>query len=270
MEIFADENILSLYRDCSHLESLRIPEASDSLIIVPGHALLRSTTVIDSNFNPTDISFWSLNEFQSADELSLILGHIRTGVSKLFEIPTSVLCFSGACTRHDGIGWTEGLSYYAVARHCCWWVDSTDLSLSDVDSRVFVDAYALDSFGNMWIPIYSFYLVHPKHVFPLRVIVVNYEFKRALYERHAQFLNVPHFEYIGLANPHNLDLCRVQEKISHLIRAYEADPYGENPGSEIYCKLQQRNVLHISYPYGSSRELVEYCRSSYAQSARSV
>jgi hypothetical protein len=256
---------MSVHPDWNHIETLTIQPGSDTLILVPCHALFKSETNVKSpEFDPMLNKSWSLNEFQDQDEVRLMIEHIRVGVLSCARIQNSILVFSGGCTRVEGEGWTEGASYYAVADFYDWWMAETKLPLHEIKARAFVDVFAFDSMDNLWMSIRLFQLAHPRKEVPKKVIVINYTFKKKMYELHAKILGIPEFEFIGLDDPANVaNDTQATERINQTIENYKRDPFVEDVTSFVCKKKIKRNVFGINYPYGHPKDVVEAYKKQF-------
>jgi hypothetical protein len=248
---------MKVHPDWNKIETLTIHPDCDTLVIVPGHALFKSSTKTDqAGFDPFNVAFWSLNEFQDVYELRLLIEHIHMGVLTTARIPHSIVVFSGGCSRKEAEGWTEGSSYYEVADYFDWWQSESGVPLYLMKAKTFVDVYAFDSMDNLWMSIKLFQMAHPRKEVPKRVIVVGYAFKKRRFEMHAQVLGIPVFEYMGMEDPVNFSVDPgAVAREEGIIACYHDDPFAEDFNSVVGKKKMKRNFLGEDYPYGTAREV---------------
>jgi len=256
---------MSVHPDWAHIETLSLNPSVNTLIIVPGHALFfRDTEINSPEFNPTDVRFWSLNEFQDAEELGLLIDQMRVGVLTAAKIPNSVIVFSGACTREAGGDWTEAESYFETAKYFDWWSMESGVPVDNMRKRAFAEVYALDSMDNLTRSIRLFQMAHQNHEVPIHVIVVGWPFKKARFEMHSKELGIPKFDYIGIKDPPNFKNDKSAHKREEDIAAlYKSDPFSLKKNSEVALRKARRNVKKIIYPYGTSLEIKELYKRQF-------
>lgn len=256
---------MRVHPDWVHIENLSLNPHINTLVVVPCHAIFRGETITSAfDFDPTQIKFWSLNEFQDESELAMMIDHIRTGVITAAQIPESLLVFSGACTREVAGEWTEAESYYAVAEYYSWWENETGVPADKMRERAFAEVYALDSMENLTWSIRLFQLAHPNREVPYRVMVVGWGFKKKRFEMHAKELGIPQFEYVGLTDPLNFkDDEKAHKREVDIVETYKKDPLCRDKGSDLYKKKVKRNVKKIDYPYGSATDVKDAYKKQF-------
>jgi len=254
---------MTVHPDWNHIETLTIHPDCDTLIVVPGHALFkRETDARSPLFDPRKVDFWSLNEYQDLYEIRLLIEHVHAGVVSAATDLSSILVFSGGCTRIAGDGWTEGSSYYEVAEYFNWWGDETRVPLHVMKTKSFVDVFSFDSMDNLWMSIRLFQLAHPRKEVPKKVVIIACTFKEKRYQLHAAQLGIPTFEYIGMENPINIDEAALSRE-QNIINVYKKDPFCEDVSTIIWKKKFKRNFQGIEYPYGRARDVMESYRKQF-------
>eukprot|EP01034_Spumella_vulgaris_P025385 gene25384-31842_t len=108
---------------------------------------------------------------------------------------SSVLIFSGGQTRRDVGPTSEAASYYYLAEEKKW--------IKSLESRVFLEEYARDSFENLLFSVCRFKEV--TGYYPSRISVVGFDFKgNRFQELHRKAIGFPsaNFTYVGVRTVH--------------------------------------------------------------------
>jgi hypothetical protein len=215
---------------------LPMPSPTTNLILVPGHAIVRDFTNLESDES------WFLLDFQKG-EAPKYLGHIETAIHLAAADPNSLLIFSGGPTRLEAGPRSEALSYWLAADHLHWF------GHSHVSSRAHLEDFARDSFENLLFGICRFRELtgHAPH----HVTVIGWEFKRQRFEDlHRPAIHWPRerFTYIGANNPDSLAQALASEALAR--EKYQADPYSTS--EEFRRKKAARNPFRRRHGYARS------------------
>lgn len=216
------------------------------LIIVPGHMMYRADIRPSAIFgrNAKDYRFWSLNEFQSPEEVEQIFrDHIKPAVEAAALDPDSFIVFSGAQTRLEGGRWSEGASYFAAARALNWFGNPS------VELRAGIERYAIESPDNLYNAIRLFQQLHPHHILPQQVDVWGFGFKKERFDVLAQAVMVPNFHYHGISNPANYAGDHAaHEREAALVKIYRKWPFSSHRLEKIAKKREKRNPFEVDLP----------------------
>lgn len=247
---------MQVHPDWNHIETLTISPDSDTLVIVPSEWSLKASVDFDSPaFDPLIESNWSFGEDNVCDP-RFVVEQTHTGVLSVLHIPRSVLVLSGGFRGVNGEERSAGESFYAVGDFYDWWRDELDVSLHVMKSKIFVDVFAFDVMDSLYISSRLFQLSHPRQEVPKKVVVVDAEYRKELFEVLAGLLHIPELEFIGLPR---IVSDEILEKEQRLIASYKADPFGEQLDSFVTKEKMLRNPGGVVYPYGNGLEV----RKSY-------
>ncbi|OBZ67023.1 Uncharacterized protein C57A10.07 [Grifola frondosa] len=221
--------------------------AIDHLIIVPGHAIWKGSSIAQR----LDDDEWILEPYQRGGaRVAAFFKHILAGAELAREDENSLLIFTGGQTRPSSTT-TEAESYMRLAL-------LSDVLPTDVPSQVLratTENYALDSYQNLLFSVARFHEYtgrYPKHI-----TVVGYEMKRRRFtELHRTALRwfPDRFHYIGIdAEGDEAVAAREGERVNGFL-PYTVDAYGCH--GLLLSKRRSRNpfIRYHSY-YSSSPEL---------------
>lgn len=228
-----------------------------SLIIVPGHAVLRFEKVSTAD---RDDNSWYLLPYQRKQGFPhVISAHIARGISLLKSNPQNFLIFSGGQTRKDVGPYSEALSYFFLAHRKKWLDDG-------LDQRVALEEFARDSFENLLFSICRFKEV--LGYYPQKITVVGFDFKAKRFSTlHRAAIHIPaaNFTYVGIQSSKYtklFDQAHAESGELHAVEDFEKDLYGcQDP--ELAEKRTKRNPFHRSIPYELAcpelKQLLEWC-----------
>jgi len=216
--------------------------AVEDLVIVPSHAVY----VISGHFQAEDAqddSRW-ISEPHHEGQARSFIEHMKLAVDQVASNPEGMLIFSGGKTRRAAKAMmSEASSYWHVSRAFRWF--GADVS---VESRIFTEEYAQDSFENLLFSICRFYELAKK--FPRRITVIDFESKRARFEQlHLSALRFPRkkFTYIG----HGDRIVKTDlGEVNSLSNLFQRDPYGCR-GELAAKKKLERDPFNEGAPYSS-------------------
>ena len=233
-----------LRRSVSDRAVLPAIEGIEDLVIVPGHAVYLS-----GNFRAArDEANWVLEPYQLLEgEGKSFMEHMESGVQQIVSNPEAILIFSGGKTRREAGAMSEASSYWQVTRAFDWF--GADVS---VESRIFTEEHARDSFENLLFSICRFYELTRK--FPRKVTVVGFESKRARFEKlHLSTLSFPRerFNYIGTEAINHLEMDLGEIKVRD---AFQRDPHGCR--GELAVKKLDRDPFNEGSPYMSQVKIL--------------
>ena len=215
-------------------------EHSRHAVIVTGHAALRVENMHIADHS--DIGWYLLDYQKNVGYPEIIKSHIEKGIELIADDPSSILLFSGGETRRDVGPISEALSYYMLANIKNWLPKS-------LQSRVFLEEFAKDSFENLLFSICRFKEV-TKH-YPTKITVVGFNFKSKRFtELHRSALSFPlnNFTYVGLHPQNPAFNHKSAEAGEHVaVLEFQTDPYGCH--AELLEKRVKRNPFSRSAPY---------------------
>ena len=236
--------------------------APKTLVVVPGHAVMRMSKLNTAEY---DDSAWYLLPYQREQGFpSIITSHIKTAIRIAEEASGgAVLVFSGGQTRKDVGPTSEAASYYYLAQ-------SHDWIPAALQSRVFLEEFARDSFENLLFSICRFKEVTGSY--PQRISVVGFDFKEERFTRlHRAAIGFPatNFSYVGISSRQespqfSQDRAVYGEKFA--IQSFEKDLYGCFDSS-LRDKRVLRNPFRRTVPYlvacPEIVKLLQWCKSDY-------
>ncbi|KAI0373506.1 hypothetical protein BV20DRAFT_989291 [Pilatotrama ljubarskyi] len=221
------------------------------LIMVPGHAIWKGTTV-EARF---DEDQWVLEPYQrGGGRIAAFFKHIAAAAELARQDEHSLLVFSGGQTRSSSTT-TEAESYMRLARVSD--LLPTTSSPSGESVRATTENYALDSYQNLLFSIARFHEYTGRY--PARITVVGYEMKRRRFtELHRAALKWPEtrFEYIGIdAEGEAQNGASAQQgELQNGYLPYTQDTYGCH--GILLAKRRARNpFLRFHSYYSSAPEL---------------
>lgn len=237
-------NIPVLRKSISERAMRAAVEGVEDLIIVPGHAVYLS-----SNFRAArEEANWILEPFQLLEgEAKAFIKHMEIGVREVAANPEALLIFSGGKTRREAGAMSEASSYWQVSRAFEWF--GADVG---VESRVFTEEHARDSFENVLFSMCRFYELTGR--FPRKITVVGFASKRERFEKqHLGALRFPldRFRYIGTDAINQAEMTAGEVKIRE---AFSRDPYGCR--GELAAKKVNRDPYNEGCPYVSQVKLL--------------
>ncbi|KAI0766845.1 hypothetical protein BD413DRAFT_141300 [Trametes elegans] len=249
------------------IERDRALEGVDHLIVVPGHAIWKGST-LEARF---DEDQWVLEPYQrSGGRVAAFFKHILAAAELARQDEHSLLVFSGGQTRASSTT-TEAESYMRLAR-------VSDLLPPGAPAavRATTEDYALDSYQNLLFSIARFHEYTGRY--PARITVVGYEMKRRRFmELHRAALRWPEarFEYVGIDAEGDGDAhsggSAQQGELQNGYLPYTEDSYGCH--GPLLAKRRARNPFLRFHPYYSSAPelgaLLNWCpdRSQGGQTA---
>ncbi len=204
----------------------------------------------------SDNGWWLLAYQKNQGYPAIITSHIKKGVELAKKDGNSMLVFSGGQTRKDVGPTSEAASYYYLAEEKKW--------TKSLDSRVYLEEFARDSFENLLFSVCRFREVAGHY--PLKISVVGFDFKgRRFTELHRRAIGFPtsNFTYVGLTAPHaNFDQDKAVRGESAAILSFSKDLYGCSDPS-LAQKRDIRNPFHRTAPYELAcpemRDLFHWC-----------
>ena len=238
-----------------------------NLIVVACHAVLSDSGDHVLTADKEDSSWYLLDYQLNQDLPSAFFRHVQKGIEEVVEDPHALLVFSGGQTRMQAGPVSEASSYYHVAKSFNWF-DLSEQSLNDIESRIALEEFAMDSYENLLFSICRFREVTGNY--PSHIKVISFEFKKGRfidYHRAALRYPIQQFQYIGVDPDSNsrFDLLKAAkgEKENSVI-PYGRDPYGcQDP--TLVEKRFQRNPFHRRHAYDIScpelKALLDYCSS---------
>jgi hypothetical protein len=186
-----------------------------NLIVVAGHAVY-----IAQDFrHPDEDVCWYLQPFQKG-EPPFYLEHIRVGVDLAESDRNSLLVYSGGQTRYEAGPRSEAQSYWLLADSFKWW------SRTNVRLRAVTEEFARDSFENLLFSICRFR--ECVGIYPAKVTVVSWEFKRERFELHRSALRwnkSERYAFVGANNPVDL-VGALRGERDNALEPFKSDPYG--------------------------------------------
>ncbi|KAI1785872.1 hypothetical protein LXA43DRAFT_1113146 [Ganoderma leucocontextum] len=241
--------------DMETLQRDRTLEGIDHLIMVPGHAIWKGTSVEES----TDEDAWVLEPYQrGGGRVAAFFRHIAGGAQMAREDEHSLLVFSGGQTRPSSTT-TEAESYMRLASvsDLLPTTSSSPRSQSKAPSllRATTEDYALDSYQNLLFSLARFHEYTGR--WPSKITVVGYEMKRRRFtDLHLAALRWPldRFEYVGIdAEGSDADAdadAARQGELQNGYLPYTEDAYGCH--GVLLAKRRARNPFLRHHPYYSS------------------
>lgn len=189
------------------------------LVIVAGHAIFTGPSYTASALATE--SNWALEPYQTGF-VATFLSHIRRGIDLARASPLSILIFAGGATRASASPRTEAGTYFEAA---------ASLGLTPpLRNRTHIEPFSRDSFENILFSICRFKQL--SGVYPQKMSVVSFEFKRARFENlHRRALRFPRkdFTFAGIDPPPAPGGMRgsyaARERAS-TIGPFSRDPYG--------------------------------------------
>lgn len=222
----------------------RVGGEVDELVIVPGHAVYLGSNYLLAK----DDSNWALESYQLLEgEAKTFMEHMELGIKEVAKNPNALLLFSGGKTRSDAGAISEASSYWQVSKAFDWFgVDA------GVQSRVFTEEHARDSFENLFFSVNRFYELTQR--FPKKITVVGFRAKRERFEKlHLNAIAYPeaNFTYIGTVS---LNEKEMEAGEAHMRAAFQRDPYGCR--GELAQKRVARNPFNEGISYGANNKLL--------------
>jgi len=219
-------------------------EEASELVVVPGHAVYTGSDFTAAK----DTGNWALEPYQLLEgEAKSFMDHMELGVKELSRNPKAVLMFSGGKTRREAGPLSEASSYWQVARAFDWF--GADVG---VESRVFTEEHARDSFENLLFSMCRFYEL--TGAFPKKITVVGFQSKRARFEDlHLSALGYPsaNFTYIGTPALNEKEMASGEVKVRE---SFNRDPYGCR--GELAQKRVERDPFNEGAPYFESLKIL--------------
>jgi hypothetical protein len=236
---------------------------SESLVPVPTHLVIvacHAAIDMEQLDRLSQEESWYLLPYQRGMGYpSIIQSHITRGVDIVKSDHKSVLVFSGGETRKNVGPISEAASYYFVGKHAMLFAD-------DLENRVFLEEFAMDSYENLLFSICRFKEVYD--YYPEKVTVVGFDFKEGRFSNiHRKAIKFPadKFSYEGLHAPLPFDYPSALAGEKLAAGAFFRDPYGCDTPS-LASKRISRNPFKRTVPYGQAcpelEELLNFCGPS--------
>lgn len=212
-------------------------------IVVCGHAIYTGGPHLQPPVAAEQDQYWALQTFQQG-EGPYYIEHIRAGVELAATDRNSLLIFSGGQTRHPNI-LSEAQSYYHLAALFKFWGHPT------VQSRTTTEEFARDSYDNVLFTIARFF--ECVGIFPQRVSIISWAFKRKRFEHHALAIGWPlqKFSFVGIGTPDDLQSALTSEARALLECKQDSTGYGKDGGA-LGKKKMARNPYRRQHGYKTS------------------
>lgn len=224
----------------SELETIKRKSTPfEHLVVVAGHAVMRMSKLAVADRSD---SGWYLLPYQKNMGFpSIISSHIQKGIELMKLDDSSMLVFSGGQTRKDVGPTSEAASYYYLAQQRSW--------MKDLESRVFLEEYARDSFENLLFSLCRFREV--TGYYPTQITVVGFDFKSKRFsELHRSAIGYPvgNFSYVGVKSGPKFDQQKAVQGEALAVKSFVKDMYGCNDPS-LVDKRNMRNPFRRTVPY---------------------
>ncbi len=222
----------------------RVGGEVNELVIVPGHAVYLGSNYLSAK----DDTNWALESYQLLEgEAKTFIEHMELGVKEVAKNPNALLLFSGGKTKSDAGAISEASSYWQVSKAFDWF--GVDVG---VQSRVFTEEHARDSFENLFFSVNRFYELTQR--FPRKITIVGFRAKRERFEKlHLNAIAYPeaNFTYIGTVSLNEREMEAGEAKVR---AAFQRDPYGCR--GELAEKRLARNPFNEGISYGADNKLL--------------